>query len=796
MRKNLPITQQEYDFPDGETLLSATDLKGRITYANAAFVRVSGFEYNELLGKAHNIVRHPDVPPEAYQDLWDTLKQGRSWTAVVKNRRKNGDHYWVRANVAPVYHQDTLSGYLSVRTKPSRAEIDAAERVFSTFQAGRPAIRFHRGLLLDTGWRRWRNGLRTLSLRQRLVLVLGCLIPLWAGVAWQAGLRDTAWLDASIGGAVPVLLAGLLLDQRLVKPLRAIQRQAVQAATGQPVDDWHLPRLDEIASIQKAIAQSSLNLRSFIDDVHGQLGGLRHASTEIAQGSQNLSTETELAASRLAETATAMDGLAGLIENNAGSARQAVNLAQASGEAATRAADIVHQAARQIERMDEASQKIGDIVQVIDSIAFQTNILALNAAVEAARAGEQGRGFAVVRADRPGRRGPHARGDRGHGRHPRAEPPGGRADRPDSPGGRGPGPGSGAHPADLRPPRRPDPGQRRDGRGILHRRADPGRPDPEPGQRHRSVPAGRGRRARAAPDGIPTAPGGVIARADPAAGVPCRGRRNAAGQPPRPPRSGTTLAGMAPPSRRTASLASLASTCPIRGRSARLLLASLPALCCAWPAHAAHVLVDAGHGPEHPGATGASGRAEYLYNRDLATALARALAALGDRTTRAEGIGADIPPARRAAGAPDADLLVSIHHDSAQARYLQAGRQAEFAGYSIFVSTLNPHPARSLRCARAIGSSLRAAGERPSGYHAEPVEGENHPFIDRRLGIHRYDALAMLRAAPMPAVLVEAGVIVNPREEARLGKPGTIARLAQAIARGAHACLESGRARD
>ncbi len=396
MRKNLPITQQEYDFPDGETLLSATDLKGRITYANAAFVRVSGFEYNELLGKAHNIVRHPDVPPEAYQDLWDTLKQGRSWTAVVKNRRKNGDHYWVRANVAPVYHQDTLSGYLSVRTKPSRAEIDAAERVFSTFQAGRPAIRFHRGLLLDTGWRRWRNGLRTLSLRQRLVLVLGCLIPLWAGVAWQAGLRDTAWLDASIGGAVPVLLAGLLLDQRLVKPLRAIQRQAVQAATGQPVDDWHLPRLDEIASIQKAIAQSSLNLRSFIDDVHGQLGGLRHASTEIAQGSQNLSTETELAASRLAETATAMDGLAGLIENNAGSARQAVNLAQASGEAATRAADIVHQAARQIERMDEASQKIGDIVQVIDSIAFQTNILALNAAVEAARAGEQGRGFAVV----------------------------------------------------------------------------------------------------------------------------------------------------------------------------------------------------------------------------------------------------------------------------------------------------------------------------------------------------------------------------------------------------------------
>jgi len=238
----------------------------------------------------------------------------------------------------------------------------------------------------------------------------------------------------------------------------------------------------------------------------------------------------------------------------------------------------------------------------------------------------------------------------------------------------------------------------------------------------------------------------------------------------------------------------LPPTRPIRGRLARLLPPALLALCCAGPAHAAHILVDAGHGPEHPGATGASGRAEYLYNRDLAAALARALAALGDRTTRVEGIGADIPPARRAAGAPDADLLVSIHHDSAQARYLAAGRRSEFAGYSIFVSALNPHPARSLRCAQEIGSRLQAAGERPSGYHAEPVAGENHPLLDRRLGVHRYDGLAVLRTAPMPAVLVEAGVIVNPREEARLGRPDVIARLAGAIARGTHACLEDTRA--
>ena len=221
----------------------------------------------------------------------------------------------------------------------------------------------------------------------------------------------------------------------------------------------------------------------------------------------------------------------------------------------------------------------------------------------------------------------------------------------------------------------------------------------------------------------------------------------------------------------------------------RLLLPALLALCCTGPAHAAHVLVDAGHGPRQPGAIGASGRTEYAYNRDLAAALVRALTALGHQTARIEGMDADIPPGRRATGAPDADLLVSIHHDSIQARYLAEGRQNEFAGYALFVSALNPSFNRSLACAQHIGAGLQKAGERPSGYHAEPVEGENRPFLDRRLGVHRYDGLAILRTAPMPAVLVEAGVIVNPREETRLGAQETIHRLAGAIAQSIDACL-------
>ncbi|EKG33951.1 N-acetylmuramoyl-L-alanine amidase [Pseudomonas avellanae BPIC 631] len=123
-----------------------------------------------------------------------------------------------------------------------------------------------------------------------------------------------------------------------------------------------------------------------------------------------------------------------------------------------------------------------------------------------------------------------------------------------------------------------------------------------------------------------------------------------------------------------------------------------------------------------------------------------------------------------------------------QQSWIDAGRRREFKGYSIFVSTLNPHYQQSLACAKAIGEKLLAAGETPSLYHVTPIKGENRPFIDQRLGIHRFDDLIVLKTAPMPAVLVEAGVIANPDEEPRLQDPATIAKIAKAISQGVMAC--------
>ena len=128
--KNAYVSQKELTFPKGAVLISRTDVKGIVTYANDAFIALSGYSREELIGKSHNVVRHPDMPPQAFKWLWDTLKDGRAWCGVVKNRCKSGDHYWVIATVAPIYENGAVTGYSSVRRAPTREQITAAEALY------------------------------------------------------------------------------------------------------------------------------------------------------------------------------------------------------------------------------------------------------------------------------------------------------------------------------------------------------------------------------------------------------------------------------------------------------------------------------------------------------------------------------------------------------------------------------------------------------------------------------------------------------------------------------------------
>lgn len=136
MRSNLPVSGKEIELGNDALIVSKTDLKGLITYVNKDFLGISGFSEAELIGQPHNIVRHPDMPVEAFADLWNTLKAGRPWTGLVKNRCKNGDHYWVLANVAPIVEDGRHVGYISVRRKPGRDAVQAHEAVYRRFREG------------------------------------------------------------------------------------------------------------------------------------------------------------------------------------------------------------------------------------------------------------------------------------------------------------------------------------------------------------------------------------------------------------------------------------------------------------------------------------------------------------------------------------------------------------------------------------------------------------------------------------------------------------------------------------
>jgi aerotaxis receptor len=409
MRKYQSVTGSEYPFPPGKTVISYTDLKGKITRANEAFIELSGFTKDELIGQSHNLVRHPDMPAEAYRDLWNTLKNRRPWSGLVKNRRKDGDHYWVRAYASPM---SDGSGYVSVRVAANRQEVNAAEQLYAKMGKDKRLLLEEGKLITNHFFARFIQKLNCIGIAARLWFLA------WSGIVGYILVAAAAWygIDAKIILAMGLLGSIILLSQSAVV-IRKIQKglnQSKESAESIAAGDLNKPlpeaSKDELGDLNSALSVMRNNLHELIANVRDGIAALNRTSVDVSSSAHDSSKVTEMQSEAATEMAAAMEELSVSIDQVSEHAKDAHRVSKNSSDHATDGGQVIHNAATEMEHIATAvnivaetirglerySSKIGGIVDEIREIADQTNLLALNAAIEAARAGEHGRGFAVV----------------------------------------------------------------------------------------------------------------------------------------------------------------------------------------------------------------------------------------------------------------------------------------------------------------------------------------------------------------------------------------------------------------
>lgn len=386
MRKNLPITSTERTFPKDVKLISVTDLKGNIVDCNDAFVEVSGFRKEQLVGQPHNLVRHPDMPTGAFEVMWSQLKAGLPWMGLVKNRCENGDFYWVDAYVMPITEDGKTVGYESVRSCPTREDIKRAESVYARMNENK-SITSHRVVNTENA------------------LVLAAVL----GVVAIALLMSFEY--AAYASVVMLSLYVVTLKVRQGAFLSYLESKLGRAAFKHPVATaTYTHQTSSIGDISVGIKSLHSRLGTILTRIEN---GASQVETEMRTSYQSIASakiktihqqsETDTMATSMTEMSATIFEVSRYVAETAEFASQASDTtekATLAGDDAKKSIEklnvTVMSIGESVNHVSSLAEKISTSTQLIDQIAEQTNLLALNAAIEAARAGEHGRGFAVV----------------------------------------------------------------------------------------------------------------------------------------------------------------------------------------------------------------------------------------------------------------------------------------------------------------------------------------------------------------------------------------------------------------
>lgn len=392
MRNNGSITGREVTLSTHEEIVSSSDLKGTILFCNETFCKISGYSRDELLDQPHNVLRHPHMPAPVFASFWQTLKADKPWMGIVKNRCKNGDHYWVDAYVTPVHDHGQSVGYESVRVKADRDRVARAEAVYQRIQNGQAIYPAWEKL-----WSNWGNAL-VIALISFVVMSLIAFISGSPSVGLLLGL---ALAGLAIGfSAHQINLSSLstaLFEARktIHDPIAAYIYTGRCDAQGEIL----LAQIAHQARLRTALGrfgESAYEMYVKASAAHEQaqktykgINAQQHETANVANAMQQMS----LAVQEVAIGATKTSSATSLAITEVEQGKQVISVAN---NAISNLSGTVADLGQVLNKLSEDSSKIASVVDVIRGIAEQTNLLALNAAIEAARAGEQGRGFAVV----------------------------------------------------------------------------------------------------------------------------------------------------------------------------------------------------------------------------------------------------------------------------------------------------------------------------------------------------------------------------------------------------------------